>query len=337
MKCQFCDKDVMLPFECPFCKDYFCIEHRLPENHACLRAPPRTSLGHWKAKKPPLFQHPGEKMTKPPKRPISVHVMPVKTRKSRRVIGFLLIGLIVGIPIGSFSWHFLITLPTIQEWQQQVTQLKIDLDVATKEKATLEINLRDLQSELTKLEDEKHLLEQEISSLEREFDVLKIRYEDLDKTYKDLNKKYEELFADYSWVNWVLTEVFDRPLEQIEVPSTSDVRAWLTSDRTDRFRYTDPDFVCGDFAIVLALHARAKHWDMGVIAIWGYEAETRKEFNHALNAMVTKEGLIYIEPQTDDLWWYENHQAIREGETYGIGTYETVEVYIEDVQIILNY
>jgi len=35
MKCQKCQKEVFLPFKCPYCGDYFCSEHRLPENHQC--------------------------------------------------------------------------------------------------------------------------------------------------------------------------------------------------------------------------------------------------------------------------------------------------------------
>ena len=131
--------------------------------------------------------------------------------------------------------------------------------------------------------------------------------------YEDLDRKYEELFSDYDWVERVLTDFFDRPLVQKEVPSISNVRAWLSSDRTDRVRYTAPDFACGDFAVMLAIHARAKYWDMGVIGIWGYETETYEEFNHAFNAIITKEGLIYVEPQTDEVWWYENHEEIRKG------------------------
>jgi len=34
-KCQYCGEDVLLPFRCPYCNQYFCVEHRLPENHAC--------------------------------------------------------------------------------------------------------------------------------------------------------------------------------------------------------------------------------------------------------------------------------------------------------------
>ena len=37
MKCQKCGKETFLPFRCPYCGDYFCSEHRLPENHECPR------------------------------------------------------------------------------------------------------------------------------------------------------------------------------------------------------------------------------------------------------------------------------------------------------------
>jgi Zn-dependent protease len=37
MKCQKCEKEVFLPFRCPYCGGYFCSEHRLPENHECPR------------------------------------------------------------------------------------------------------------------------------------------------------------------------------------------------------------------------------------------------------------------------------------------------------------
>jgi Zn-dependent protease len=37
MKCQKCDKEIFLPFRCPYCGGYFCSEHRLPENHDCPR------------------------------------------------------------------------------------------------------------------------------------------------------------------------------------------------------------------------------------------------------------------------------------------------------------
>ncbi|MCS7095938.1 MAG: AN1-type zinc finger domain-containing protein [Nitrososphaerota archaeon] len=46
MQCRKCGNEVVLPFKCPYCEEYFCSEHRLPENHDCsqlklARAPRR--------------------------------------------------------------------------------------------------------------------------------------------------------------------------------------------------------------------------------------------------------------------------------------------------------
>jgi Zn-dependent protease len=35
MKCEMCQREVFMPFRCPYCEGYFCPEHRLPENHNC--------------------------------------------------------------------------------------------------------------------------------------------------------------------------------------------------------------------------------------------------------------------------------------------------------------
>ena len=44
VKCQYCEKNVVLPFKCPFCSQYYCTEHRLPENHECPE--------YWRARVP---------------------------------------------------------------------------------------------------------------------------------------------------------------------------------------------------------------------------------------------------------------------------------------------
>ena len=48
--CEYCGAKVELPFKCNFCGSHLCIEHRLPENHACSRQPPRTPLGSWQSR-----------------------------------------------------------------------------------------------------------------------------------------------------------------------------------------------------------------------------------------------------------------------------------------------
>jgi len=44
VKCRKCGKEIFLPFKCQYCGDYFCSEHRLPENHDCPEA--------WRARAP---------------------------------------------------------------------------------------------------------------------------------------------------------------------------------------------------------------------------------------------------------------------------------------------
>ena len=36
-KCAYCGDMVDIPFECTYCKDPFCDEHRLPEDHRCVK------------------------------------------------------------------------------------------------------------------------------------------------------------------------------------------------------------------------------------------------------------------------------------------------------------
>jgi Zn-dependent protease len=37
MKCRQCGQETFLPFQCPYCGEYFCSQHRLPENHGCQK------------------------------------------------------------------------------------------------------------------------------------------------------------------------------------------------------------------------------------------------------------------------------------------------------------
>jgi hypothetical protein len=34
--CSICGTEILYPFECSYCGNHFCSEHRLPENHSCL-------------------------------------------------------------------------------------------------------------------------------------------------------------------------------------------------------------------------------------------------------------------------------------------------------------
>lgn len=51
MKCQVCDKEVDLPFRCSYCQGYFCIDHKLPENHQCPDLPKEPLFWYLKKQK----------------------------------------------------------------------------------------------------------------------------------------------------------------------------------------------------------------------------------------------------------------------------------------------
>ena len=36
-KCCYCGDMTDMPFQCNYCKDFFCPEHRLPEEHRCVK------------------------------------------------------------------------------------------------------------------------------------------------------------------------------------------------------------------------------------------------------------------------------------------------------------
>ena len=82
----------------------------------------------------------------------------------------------------------------------------------------------------------------------------------------------------------------------------SQLQSWLAVDGTNEFQYIFPDFICQDYAATLMLHARTQEWQMGLVNVYGYDTNTRVEWNHALNAIITTEGLVYVEPQNDRVW-----------------------------------
>ena len=123
-------------------------------------------------------------------------------------------------------------------------------------------------------------------------------------------------------------------------PSIPQLEAWLLADKTNLQEYIYPSFVCEDFAWMLANHARTqKFWKMGIVYIFGYETTFHTEWNHAINAIITSDGFVYIEPQTDEVWWYSNHQPMQSDMIHSFWDYPyvTESVFVESVWIELDY
>jgi len=178
--------------------------------------------------------------------------------------------------------------------------------------------------------DQKHTtLTIQYTSLSNQYTNLNDRYTTLNSQYANLNSQYASLLQDYD----ELSEVFNNPLSYETTLTTTQLRDWLASDSTDSIYYTSPNFICGDFSVMLSQHAKLMHWDIGIVAVWGY-TETYQSYAHAFNAIITTEGLVYIEPQNDHYWWYNGHQAIYDGLWWEI---DDEWVYVEDCSIIVSY
>jgi len=87
VKCSYCGKEIYLPFKCPYCGQYFCAEHRLPENHNCPEI--------WRAKAPKR-----EVVAKPSQEVTYSYPLTYQTQVSREKVIFFSLTELKHIAIG---------------------------------------------------------------------------------------------------------------------------------------------------------------------------------------------------------------------------------------------
>jgi len=172
------------------------------------------------------------------------------------------------------------------------------------------------------------LAESAYSDLLSEFNEVSGRYEILLRSHDELSKRYDDVVQRYSWL--------DTTLKTKEVPSISQLELWLRSDKTDEYEYDPDDFSCFHFSVLLMLHGRARDYDLGVVALHGRSNNTGEPISHSINAIMTTEGLVYIEPQLDEVWWLNDHSEITNGTTYRFPMFEDL-VYVTEISILFEY
>lgn len=219
---------------------------------------------------------------------------------------------------------------TYRELQTDYAQLQSNYTDLNGEYGALNETYQSLLFNYTSLDEEHQVLIIEYNKLNESYNMLIINYTTLQEDYDHLSSEYHFLFSDYN----ALVKAFNDPLSYGVIPTTHELELWLEEDEIDKIWYEDPNFVCGDFAVMLSQHAKLEHWDMGVVGIFGYD-ENYESYDHAFNAIVCTEGLVYIEPQTDDLWGYTDHEEISEGIWWEFP--EVGNVYVEDYIVILLY
>jgi len=189
----------------------------------------------------------------------------------------------------------------------------------------------DLNNKYKNLQFEHAILQSIHSQLSDDYQNLQQNYRNLNAKYNDLDATYQHLFTDYD----TLSYVFNEPLTDSRVPTIEELHQWLSEDKTNEIQYDYPKFTCGDFAVMLSQHAKLKKWDMGIVAVFGYD-KNYEPYGHAFNAIITSQGLRYIEPQNDYFWSYKDGLPIREYRWNQIGRDRT-NIYVEICKIIVLY
>jgi len=203
------------------------------------------------------------------------------------------------------------------------------------------------------LSKEFNLLYENYSNISKSYEEIYSNYIELNNSYSNLKKNYDLIYNDYNntkikleeisknyeilLINYTnikkeyekLYSVFYEPLKNKTIPTLDELKKWLAEDKTNEIPYSYPDFVCGDYAFMLSLHAKLNNWDMGIVIVIG--KLNGKDFEHAFNAILCKEGLYYIEPQNDEVFQAD----IQPGLKYyhpGFG-----EIYVMEYYVVILY
>lgn len=162
------------------------------------------------------------------------------------------------------------------------------------EKVTLETQITDLQSETTELNNEVNELASSVSSLQNEVSDLET------EVTQSYNSGYTEGESDGYQSGY--DEGYNQGIEYltengyyIRDPTYEEAIEFINSDKTDENEYT-PDYVCYDFTADFNENAEEEGYRCGFVYI------TFSDSAHAIACFSTPdEGMIYIEPQTDEI------------------------------------
>ena len=172
--------------------------------------------------------------------------------------------------------------------------LQIQASTLKTEKATLEAQVTNLQTEMTTLNNEASSLREQVSNLQKNVAYLETEatqnyisgYDNGESDGYQLgyDEGYTQGVEDLMRIGWHLRD-----------PTYQEVVAFINSDKTDENEYTS-DYVCYDFTADFNYNATQLGYRCGFVYI---------EFPNSAHAIVcfntTDTGIIYVEPQTDEI------------------------------------
>jgi len=182
----------------------------------------------------------------------------------------------------------------VSSLQTEATALENEKNTLETQVSTLQANVSGLQSEVVSLENLTLSLETQVSSLQSEVTSLENEViQSFNLGYAEGESEGYQLGYDKGYVQGV--EDLTESCWYIRDPTYDEAIAFTNSDKTDENEYT-PNYVCYDFTADFNTNAFQMGYRCGFVYI---------EFFDSAHAIVcfntTDRGLIYIEPQSDEI------------------------------------
>ena len=361
--CEYCNKKSKLLFICSQCGKRFCNTHRHPESHDCTGNEHNNDPFSDYEQQRQIDQETDIESQEFPDNMIEDEISEEASSLSDdQIIG---IGDSTNIPIDDVinSWQ------ENNQLEKESLLLYADKneDINESDKATLPLTtsqeVSGLKLALTHLSNAKipllviiilsilagalmgtltDLNNPQIN-LQQRYDALYQYYSDLQTQNQDLNQQLDDQTIQISTLanelNTTKAELIGLQTEIANLfsdsthyiyPTSNQLTKWLDEDQTDQ-QTLSQEYTAVQQAIQLSLLGKGKNWKIGVVKIYGdFNGETQKIYNIVA---LEPDIFLYINPQTDNLWWTAYYEKITPNQTWNVEIYTNIT--ITDVDTIL--
>ena len=187
------------------------------------------------------------------------------------------------------------------------------------------------------------------TNLQQRYDTLNEYYQDLQSQNQNITKELEDINNEFNLLENQLNQtqqelsnlqqewdkVFSDQTTYIK-PTVNQLRTWLASDQTDK-QTISKEYTSLNQAIQLSMKAKTQGWKFGIITVYGNYTNNKSNNTYniiKINDDSFEDALVFIDPQTDFIWWNPNFVTITPEQVLSLGEYP--EVYITEVNVILE-
>lgn len=158
---------------------------------------------------------------------------------------------------------------------------KIELSHTSNELNNMKLQLDNTNAQLDSIQIENNKTKAQLTSLQISDNITKTQLITLLIERNNLKTNYDRLTTGYGYV--------------FKDPTYQEMKAFLTSDKTNSKMYIENIYTCGDFCASVINNASKVNIRCGYVSIW---------YSNSAHAIVvfntTDKGLVFIEPQEDE-------------------------------------